>query len=111
MTVSKYMDSIKNQDLRDAALHLQKIILSASDTISEGIKWNVPTYTAHKNICSIMAHKNHINFQIFQGAHIADALDLEGTGKDMRHLKFKSVDDIKKSKAQKYLKQALELDK
>ncbi|MET0043896.1 MAG: hypothetical protein ABW100_10290, partial [Candidatus Thiodiazotropha sp. 6PLUC3] len=39
-----------------------------------------------KNICSIIAHKKHVNFQIMQGAHLKDAQELEGTGKDMRHI-------------------------
>jgi hypothetical protein len=56
----------------------------------------------------IMAHSKHVNFQIFQGAHIKDAEELEGTGKDMRHLKFTALDEIN---VEKYLEQAVELDK
>lgn len=60
---------------------------------------------------SIMAHKKHVNFQIFQGAHIKDAKRLVGTGKDMRHLKFSTLKEVTAADVEKYLKQAVELDK
>ncbi len=54
--------------------------------------------------------KKHVNLQLFQGAHIEDSKLLEGTGKDMRHLKYTSVDDIERDTVRKCLKQALKLD-
>jgi hypothetical protein len=78
--------------------------------VKEELKWNVPTYSLSKNICSIMAHKKHVSFQIFQGAHIEDSQLLVGTGNDMRHLKYVSLDEINKDVIEKCLKQAVKID-
>jgi hypothetical protein len=45
-----------------------------------------------------------------QGAHLKDALELEGTGKDMRHMRFSSLGEIEEEKIKYYLKQAVEQD-
>ena len=97
--------------MKEIVEELRMIVTNHSSDIKEEIKWNVPTYSINKNICSIMAHKNHVNFQIFRGAHITDAQELEGTGKDMRHLKFSTLGEVKDVKVEKYLEQAIVLDK
>lgn len=110
MTVDEYIDKL-DSPMKEISIELQKIVMACPSDLKEGMKWNVPTYTANRNICSIMAHKKHVNFQIFQGAHIKGAGKLEGTGKDMRHLKFSRLDAVNQSDVGEYLKQAVELDK
>jgi hypothetical protein len=96
--------------MKEISKELRRIVMAFSSELKEEIKWGVPTYSLKKNICSIMAHKNHVNFQLMQGAHLKDALELEGTGKDMRHMKFSSLGEIKEEKIKNYLKQAVEQD-
>ncbi len=110
MNAEGYFDKL-DSPLNDIVKELRKIVMNQSSAFKEEMKWNVPTYSINKNICSIMAHKKHVNFQIFRGAHIKDAEELEGTGKDMRHLKFSTLGEIEEAKMEKYLKQAIELDK
>ena len=73
--------------LRELCSQLQSIVVGVLPEVQKAIKWGVPTYSLNNNICSIMAHKKHVNLQLFQGAHIKDAHELAGTGKNMRHLK------------------------
>ena len=110
MNTDEYVDKL-DPPLKEIVNELRKIVTNYSSDIKEEIKWNVPTYSIHKNICSIMAHKEHVNFQIFRGAHIRDAQKLEGTGKDMRHLKLYAVGEVEEASVEKYLKQAIALDK
>ena len=110
MTAEQYVGKL-DSPLKEIVKELRKIVMNHSSDIKEEMKWNVPTYSINKNICSIMAHKKHVNFQIFRGAHIKDAKELEGTGKDMRHLKFSTLGEVEEAKMEKYLKQAIELDK
>ena len=97
--------------MKEISTELRRIVKVFSPELREEMKWNVPTYSMKKNLCSIMAHKKHVNFQIMQGAHLKDAQELEGTGKDMRHMKFSSLGEVDETKVEKYLKQAVELDK
>lgn len=96
--------------LNEIAKELRRIITTFSSVIREEMKWNVPTYSINKNICAIIAHNNHVNFQIFRGAHMLDSLELEGTGKNMRHLKLSTLSEVEETKLVKYLEQAIELD-
>ena len=110
MTADDYFQNVA-YPVKEVSLELRRIITEFSADLTEEVKWNVPTYSRNRNICSIMAHKKHVNFQIMQGAHIPKALELEGSGKDMRHVKICSLDDIDEAKLALYLKQAMELDK
>jgi hypothetical protein len=110
MNADEYFDRLASP-MQEIANELRRVVLAFTSVLKEDVKWNVPTYCAKKNVCSIMVHKNHVNFQLFQGAHIKDAQNLEGSGKDMRHLKFTAMDEVAKVDVEKFLKQALELDR
>lgn len=110
MTVDEYIDALESP-LREITEKLRSIIRETDDEIPEQIKWNVPVYSLNRNICSIVAHKKHVNFQLFLGGSLKDAKQLEGTGKDMRHKKYFMESEVKKSDVQRYLNQALELER
>jgi len=101
----------QHSPLKEVALRLRDIVKAASRDFDEQLKWRVPTYSINKNICSIIVHKHHVNLQLMQGAMLEDSDLLEGSGKGMRHLKFKQVDDIKKDVVTKLLKQAIDQDR
>ena len=100
----------QHSPLKEVALTLRDLIKAASREVDEQLKWRVPTYSINKNICSIIVHKHHVNLQLMQGAVLEDSDLLEGSGKHMRHMKFKQVDDIKKGVVTKLLKQAIDQD-
>lgn len=108
--VDAYIESI-DDDLKPIVIRLRGAIVGVSKQLKEDIKWNVPTYSTNKNICSIMAHKNYVNLQIFQGAKLDDAEILDGTGKAMRHLTYENVSDVKTGIVKKFIKQAIAIDK
>lgn len=110
MNADEYFERL-DSPMKEISNELRRIITSFSSELKEVMKWKVPTYSIKKNICSIMAHKEYVNFQFMQGAHLKDAQELEGTGKDMRHMKFFSPDEVEPEKVEKFLTQAIELDK
>jgi len=109
MNAEEIIDEL-DSPMKEISRELRRIVKAISPELKEDVKWNVPTYSKNKNICSIMAHKKHVNFQIFRGAHIKDAQKLEGTGRDMRHLTFSALGEVDGAVVAKYLKQAVELD-
>jgi len=110
MNVDKYIKSL-DSPIQEIVIELREIVRNSSDSILESIKWNAPTYSINSNICSIMAHKEHVNLQIFLGAHIEDVSLLEGGGKDMRHIKITRKEDINGEQLKVVLAQAIVLDK
>ena len=109
MSIDKYIKKL-DSPLKEIVIELRAIVNNSSSDLQEAIKWNVPTYFINSNICSIMAHKNHVNLQIFSGAHIKAANLLDGNGKDMRHIKFANKEDIDSRVIEKILAQAIALD-
>jgi len=88
---------------------LRRIILSVSDDIVETVKWGWPTFVCNGNLCNIVQYKNHVNLHFFNGTRIDDPeKKLVGTGKSMRHLLFKTLDDINESCIKKLVKSAIE---
>ncbi len=106
-----YIKAVKNDNLKPIVLKLRELIKDSSKEIKEEMKWNVPTYSINKNICSIMAHKHHVNFQIFQGANLKDSKLLSGTGKNMRHLRYESIEQVDIKIIKNIIEQAMSEDK
>jgi hypothetical protein len=60
-----------------------------------------------EQFCYIAPLKNHVNFGFFYGADLDDPNGLlEGTGKNLRHIKIKSEFEVKNPALKKLLKQA-----
>jgi hypothetical protein len=54
--------------------------------------------------CGVFAYKEHVTIEFGSGAKIADDIGLlEGAGKGRRHLKLKTVAEIKSKKLVEYL--------
>jgi hypothetical protein len=60
----EYFDNL-GSPMQEMSRELRRMILGFSPEIKEQLKWNVSTYSRNKNICSIMAYKEHVNFQVF----------------------------------------------
>lgn len=107
--VNFYVEST-NEHLKPIVKQLRGVILGCHPELKEALKWGVPTYSIHKNICSIMAHTHHVNFQIFQGANLKDSKLLYGTGKNMRHLRYENLEQMDVTVLKDIILQAIEFD-
>ena len=109
-----YFDEVP-PELQDIARSLRAIVASACPRAGEVIKWGIPVYELDgdksRGVCAIYAAKKHVNLQFYKGAHLDDPEGLlEGTGKDLRHVKVRGPKDIKKGAFTKLLKQAAKLE-
>jgi citrate lyase subunit beta / citryl-CoA lyase len=84
---------------------LRALIKKSFPKLQEEYKWNQPVYELEgKGVIFIAATKKSINLGFNKGAHLDDPKGmLEGTGKDMRHIK---ITDAKIDKT--YLKQLIQ---
>ncbi len=75
--------------------------------VDEEFKWSRPVFKKIKNFAYLSTTKNYVTlgFFNFQNLEDPDRL-LEGTGKDMRHIKIKKAADINKVLFKKWLKAA-----
>jgi hypothetical protein len=73
------------------ARELQRLVLEAAPQLAQAIKWgNLLFVHERAHALAIVAHKDHCNLQVFGGGRLAAQFPaLEGSGKDMRHLKVR----------------------
>ena len=84
---------------------LRALIYDVVPDAIEEYKWNRPVYKDKKDFAYLLANKNHVNFGFSQFTKIKNPTEiLEGTGKTMRHVKLKTVDDIDEALFNEWLK-------
>jgi hypothetical protein len=108
-SVDEYLDLLGDPQKGIAAL-LREIVLTRYPQLREDIKWHVPVYSLGTTpIVSIEGFKAHVNLKFFRGAVLRDRWNiLEGTGKGVRHVKFRSTEDVDEGKIRELIDQALE---
>lgn len=62
-----------------------------------------------EHFCYIGAFKGHVNLGFYYGAHLPDPAGLlEGTGKNLRHIKVKSIEEVGQPALRDLLQASLE---
>jgi hypothetical protein len=71
------------------------LILDTVPDAVERYKWSHPWYELDGPFCYIMAFSKHVNLGIPRGAELMSRFEfLEGTGKGLRHIKIRTLDDL-----------------
>jgi hypothetical protein len=102
--VETYLASF-DHPYRQEVLALRQIILNAAPGISEGIKWNVPSFRTHEYFATFyLRDKDGVKIILHLGAKLRDNTQkmeivdpeslLEWLSKDRASVKFRDVNDI-----------------
>jgi hypothetical protein len=88
--VQAWLDTLR-PDQQQAALALNAAALAAEPALTRAIKWgNLVFMHGGVHAVAVAIHRDHANLHVFNGALLAAHFpSLEGTGKGMRHLKFR----------------------
>ena len=74
--------------------------------------WKIPTFDLNGPLCFYMVAKEHVVFGFVRGAMLRDPGKLlEGTGKYLRHVKLRSVADLRKPGVRSLLEEAADLNR
>lgn len=108
--INSYIQNANNPEL----LKQLRYLIRMHPTLNEEFKWNMPVYTLHgKDVCYLKDTKNGVNVGFTKSQQLIDDRELlEGTGKDMRHMKVASVDELERKRSEliNLIKQAINLD-
>ncbi len=105
-----------DRTIAELALALREIILEEAPDASESV-YQVYTVAVRFGFsgkmkdmfCYITTHARHINLGFPRGAALPDPNGvLEGEGKAMRHIQFKSVSDLERPFVRRYIQAAIE---
>lgn len=93
-TPNAYFDSLDGP-MADLAAALRERVRTRAPHLSEALAWGFPCYAGNERVFSIIAHKGHVNLQLWNGNRLAaDHSRVAGTGKQLRHVKLKATDDL-----------------
>lgn len=74
--------------------------------------WKIPSFDSDGTLCGFMTGKEHVTFIFLRGAALPDPEGLlEGTGKSVRHVKVRTVADVKRPALKKLIVEAAKLNR
>jgi hypothetical protein len=85
-----------NPGLRKVAKALRAFVKDIEPATKETVNsWGVPTFENDSPFCLYMVGKNHVTFGFLFGTSLNDPEGLlEGTGKNLRHVKLRKLEDL-----------------
>ena len=93
LQVTDYIANSGNQ--QEILQTIRQLIHDTIPNVNEEFKWGRPVFRSEKDFAYLKTAKGYVTlgFFNFQKLHDPDNR-LEGTGKDMRHIKIKTINDI-----------------
>jgi hypothetical protein len=91
--------------LRDDNPALQKVVQGLRSLVKTAVpgtkitvnSWGIPTFETKDPFCFYMVGKDHVTFGFHFGTSLQDPEGLlEGTGKNLRHVKLRAAEDLGK---------------
>ena len=99
--------------LEGVAKAVRVLVKDAVKGVEEYVNpWKIPSFDSNGPLCCFMVGKQHVTFAFMRGAALPDPEKLlEGTGKGVRHVKLRSVADVKRPAVKKLIAEAAKLNK
>jgi hypothetical protein len=100
-------------ELHSAAQALRMLVKKAVPKSQEAVNpWRIPTFDFHGPLCFMMIGKSHITFGFPRGSWLKDSgALLEGTGKNLRHVKIKNPAQLKAAGLRELLQESAGLNR
>jgi hypothetical protein len=103
----------KGSKLAEVARGLRRLVKKTVPDSEETVNpWKIPTFESNGPMCFFMMGKNHVTFGFLRGTSLPDpAKLLEGTGKNLRHVKLRTLQDLRRPGLKKLIQAAARLNK
>ena len=98
----------RNSALEEVVSAVRRLVKKTVPGAAEAINpWGVPVFELNGTMCFLMVGKYHVTLGFAQGTSLADpARLLEGTGKNLRHVKLKTTGHVSNPHLQNLLIEA-----
>lgn len=88
---------------------IRDVVPEAAETVNA---WGLPTFELNGPLCYFMVATKHITFGFPRGTALTDPKRLlEGTGKNLRHVKLRNVEDLRREGLRELLAEAVRLNR
>jgi hypothetical protein len=110
--IDEYVEK-KEPKVAVVAKGLRALMKKTVKGVTESVNpWKIPTFEVEGPMSFFMAGKKHVTFGFLRGALLKDPAGLlEGTGKSLRHVKLRCVEDLKRPELKKLIGEAVRLNK
>jgi hypothetical protein len=98
----------ESPELRKVARGLRSFVKKCVPGTKETVNaWGIPTFERKDPFCFFMTGKNHVTFGFHFGTSVEDPEGLlEGTGKNIRHVKLRTLEDLEQKGLKKLVQAA-----
>ncbi len=106
-------DYVKKSGEFEGVAKAVRTLMQAVKGVEEYVNpWSIPSFDSNGPLCCFMVGKEHVTFAFMRGAALPDPEKLlEGTGKGVRHVKLRSVADVRRPGVKKLVLEAVKLNK
>lgn len=103
----------KQPALGEVAQALRRLMKNTVPGTSESVNaWKIPTFESNGPMCMFSIGKNHVTFNFLRGTSLPDpAKLLEGTGRNLRHVKLRTIEDLREPALKRLIQAAARLNK
>jgi hypothetical protein len=110
--IDLYVDA-KPAELREVAEKLRELVKKTAKGTAESVNpWRIPTFESNGPMCFFSVGKYHVTFGFLRATLLPDPAELlEGTGKNLRHVKLRTAEDVSKPALKKLIEAAARLNK
>ncbi len=115
MTALDYIDETHPIEVRQLLISAHRFLRESLPPFSVcSIKWKIPFYTLHRNLCYLNRHRDHITIGFVQGYRLSPRpkilLGESEKLKQIRYLEIFSIEDLYSENTQQILNEAIILD-
>ena len=110
--IDEYVER-KEAKLIPVAQGLRRLMKKTVPGLEESVNpWKMPTFVSNGPMCFFTVGKNHVTFGFLRGTALLEPKGLlEGTGKNLRHVKLRSVEDLERPGLKKLIERSVKLNK
>jgi hypothetical protein len=103
----------KNPKLKPVVDAVRALVRKAVPKSREAINpWGLPIFDWNGTLCYLMVGKNHVTFGFPRGTSLRDPTKLlQGTGRNLRHVKLRQVSDVHDANLKQLILQAKKLNR
>lgn len=99
--------------LREISEGLRDLVREALPEVRERLNpWHVYSFAGRQDFCYLAVSSHHVSLGFIKGTKLRDPGQLlEGTGKNLRHVKFRRLEDLDRIGLRELIAEAMEFDR
>ena len=103
----------KPAELREISQGLRELVRGALPEVRERLNpWHIYSFAGRQDFCYLAVSSQHVSLGFIKGTSLRDPGQLlEGTGRNLRHVKFRRPEDLDRTGLRELVAEAMEFDR